>query len=262
MRPAAPAVDEKSAKRKRANNASARTKKFAKISQPEPAARKDSAGRDDDLNINGDIARMDGQLLSDYVVQKAKYFEKHLTTVELEDKLVSSSAWSNTADWSKPRDLDHLPDFLEHHSASGKKSNSLAWAPEPNGAPHTILVTGAALRAADISRAVRKYRTKSAAVAKLFAKHIKLKDAEQFVKSSRIGIAVGTPARLIDLLDLGALSLDKLQRLVVDGSHIDQKKRTIFDMRETLTPLLAFLNRPELKDRYGSSKRRVDLLVY
>ena len=32
---------------------------------------------------------MDGQLLSDYVAQKAKYFEKHLTTVELEDRLVS-----------------------------------------------------------------------------------------------------------------------------------------------------------------------------
>ena len=66
--------------------------------------------------------------------------------------MLSASAWSSTADWSKPRDLDHLPDFLEHHSASGKKLSGLAWAPESNGAPHTILVTGAALRAADISR--------------------------------------------------------------------------------------------------------------
>ena len=134
MRPAAPAVDEKSAKRKRANNASARTKKFAKISQPEPAARKDSAGRDDDLNINGDIARMDGQLLSDYMVQKAKYFEKHLTTVELEDKLVSCKNIPVSRTWS-------------HTHLFRKKVNdcSKAHIPCPQRALGAILRTGASL---------------------------------------------------------------------------------------------------------------------
>lgn len=59
-----------------------------------------------------------------------------------------------------------------------------------------------------------------------------------------------------------ALSLEKLERVVIDGSHIDQKKRGILDMRETQVPLMHFLNLDGLKDRYGSASNRVDILVY
>lgn len=52
-------------------------------------------------------------------------------------------------------------------------------------------------------RVVRKFQTKDATVAKLFAKHIKLKDSIAFLKSTRTGIAVGTPTRLKDLMDDG-----------------------------------------------------------
>lgn len=40
-------------------------------------------------------------------------------------------------------------------------------------------------------------------MAKLFAKHIKIRDAMKFLHNTRIGIAVGTPARLNDLTDEG-----------------------------------------------------------
>jgi protein CMS1 len=53
------------------------------------------------------------------------------------------------------------------------------------------------------SRAVRKFSTKDATVAKLFAKHIKLKDSIRFLNSTRTGIAVGTPTRLKGLMDNG-----------------------------------------------------------
>jgi hypothetical protein len=56
-------------------------------------------------------------------------------------------------------------------------------------------------------RIVRKFQTKDATVAKLFAKHIKLKDSVKFLKSTRTGIAVGTPARLKDLMDDGIFPL-------------------------------------------------------
>ena len=52
-------------------------------------------------------------------------------------------------------------------------------------------------------RAVRKFQTKDAIIAKLFAKHIKLKESVAFLKSKRTGIAVGTPTRLKDLMDDG-----------------------------------------------------------
>lgn len=61
---------------------------------------------------------------------------------------------------------------------------------------------------------------------------------------------------------LGALSLDQLQRLVVDASHIDQKKRGVLDMKDTMVPLARFLTRKDLKSRYGDEKKPLALLLY
>ena len=96
-----------------------------------------------------------------------------------------------------------------------------------------------------------------------------------------MNIGVGTPARLIDLLEAGelyhgrratghisnillsgALKVDKLERLVVDVSHVDQKQRGILDMRETQKPLMDLLNRDELKPRYGSEDKKLQLLFF
>ncbi|KAH0543770.1 hypothetical protein FGG08_001952 [Glutinoglossum americanum] len=161
------------------------------------------------------------------------------------------------------------------------KSTKLSSAPDMNGSPHTLVVTGAGIRAANLTRALRKFQTEQATVAKLFAKHIKLEEAIAFVKKTRIGIAIGTPTRLINLLDedhggvvsifqvkltsaatAGVLSLENLQRLVVDCSHIDQKRRGILDMSETQNPLIELLNRQGLKERYAASEKGVDLLFY
>lgn len=60
----------------------------------------------------------------------------------------------------------------------------------------------------------------------------------------------------------GALKTNKLERIVVDASHIDQKKRGILDMRETLLPLAHFLARKEFTDRYGDSEKPLALLFY
>lgn len=64
------------------------------------------------------------------------------------------------------------------------------------------------------------------------------------------------------LIDLGTLKLDELERIVIDGSHVDQKQRGIFDMKETHMPLLKLLTRPELRERYGGSKKGVKILVF
>lgn len=99
-------------------------------------------------------------------------------------------------------------------------------------------------------------------VAKLFAKHIKLKDSIAFLKSSRTGIAVGTPQRLKDLMEEGSLAVDRLERIVIDASHIDQKKRGILEMKETQVPLTAWLCQKPFKDRYEGSTDKLQLLFY
>lgn len=62
---------------------------------------------------------------------------------------------------------------------------------------------------------------------------------------------------------VGALSIEDLKRIVVDASHIDQKKRGIVDMRETMLPLAKLLCREDLKGRYeDDTGKHIDLIFY
>ena len=99
-------------------------------------------------------------------------------------------------------------------------------------------------------------------MAKLFAKHIKLKESIETVKKARISIGVGTPQRIIDLIESGALKVGQLERIVVDASHIDVKKRGMLDMKETLVPLVELLARGEFRERYESEQKALKVLFF
>lgn len=211
-------------------------------------AEDDDGDLDYDLGLNRAIARMDSRLLADYVARQTQRFGADLSSVELADLQLGAAPIADTSAYEKDRTLENLPDFLASFCDGGRPQ--LSAAPSANGAPHTIIVTGAGLRAADLVRALRPFQTATSTVSKLFAKHIKIAEAAAFLKSHRTGIAVGTPARLIDLLDSGALSVAHLRRLVVDTSHIDQKKRGVLDMKDTALPVVRWLVRPEFRTRY------------
>lgn len=70
---------------------------------------------------------------------------------------------------------------------------------------------------------------------------------------------MGTPDRLSALLDQDALSTKNLERVVVDVSYIDQKKRGILDMKELHEPLLRLLLRKEF---VGDGEDGNDLFVF
>ncbi|CAI6094074.1 unnamed protein product [Clonostachys chloroleuca] len=246
---------------------------------------------DSELGINTLFSRMDSQLLADHIAQKTTRFGTELSPVELSDiaitgtskqdlidgaLLTKSPAGSitDTSSWQEQRILTNLPDFLEQFS---EDKEGLSRSSKKPGSPHTLIVAGAGLRAADIVRgpnlpdkfatdkkesAVRKFQTKNCAVAKLFAKHMKIEEQITYLKSKKTGIAVGTPARLADLIDNGALSLENLERLVVDASHIDQKKRGVMDMKDTMMPLARFLARKEFKEKYAAEEKPLSLLFY
>jgi protein CMS1 len=66
-----------------------------------------------------------------------------------------------------------------------------------------LFVTGAALRAADVTRVFRDKKVrgeKGGEVAKLFAKHFKLDEHVAYLKKTKVGVAVGTPGRIGKLL--------------------------------------------------------------
>jgi protein CMS1 len=77
-----------------------------------------------------------------------------------------------------------------------------------------------------------------------------------------IGIGLGTPQRIIDLLECGAMKTQALRRVVIDGSHLDQKKRSIFDMKELLGPLVKLLSTPALQKRLEAVEGAAVVLVF
>ena len=115
----------------------------------------------------------------------------------------SASAFLDTTSWQKQRSLENLPEFMESFSRYKGRGSSLKKSSEATGTPHTLIIAAAALRAADLTRAVRKFQSKESSVAKLFAKHIKLNEQVEYCKKSRIGIGVGTPERVLALMKEG-----------------------------------------------------------
>ena len=88
--PDAEPMQHKSTKRKRtAESSKAAATKPAKKAR----SKKSKATEDDDIDVESGInkafAKMDNQLLSDYVAQKTRKFESDLSSVELEDRYIS-----------------------------------------------------------------------------------------------------------------------------------------------------------------------------
>ena len=91
----------------------------------------------------------------------------------------------DTDAWEKPRTADNMAEFVRQFADKGEK---LEDAVKENGCPHTIVIAAAGLRAADLTRALRSFQSKTKTggkVAKLFAKHIKLKEAIEECKKTR-----------------------------------------------------------------------------
>jgi len=203
--------------------------------------------------VDNSIAMMDPKLIADFVGQKLRRLEKDMSAVELEDSFIPEKSFGNTTDFDQPRLLENLSSFLQkfHTLGPSKEHCGLDQVSEKPGSPHTIIIAAAALRATDLVRAVKPFQTKENMIAKLFAKHIKFRDAADTCRSTRMGIAVGTPKRIADLVKDEALQLKALERIVIDASALNDKNQGIFDIRETYSALMELLKHPSVKERLG-----------
>jgi len=209
-------------KRKRDSDSKPESKRAAKRKRSKKPKDIADDALDTEAGLNHAIAHMDSQLLADHVAQRTKRFQSDLSLMELEELQLPSSAIVDTTEYQEPRNLENLPSFLEKHAGkemSKKKKNRLQDAPQAKGTPHTLVVAGAGLRAANLTRALRGFQTKEAKIAKLFAKHIKLNDAIQDAKKSRMNIGVGTPQRIMELLDDGEI-LNKSSNLFLAANDM------------------------------------------
>nr|AVI60840.1 P-loop containing nucleoside triphosphate hydrolase [Morchella crassipes] len=212
----------------------------------------------DDGSIDETIAHMDPPLLADYVAARLKHWSPTLSSVELQDQYLPASLFTDTTQWTSQRTLANLPNYLEKCCrVAGAKKFRLDRAAEEKGAPHTLVITSAALRASRIASALRKYQAKEAMVAKLFAKHIKVAESVEMCKDNRIGIAVGTPSRILEVLNEGVLKLDELRWIVVDASYVDKKGFGVFRIREVHRGIMDFFGHEKTKQRFEEGTLKI-----
>ena len=160
-----------------------------------PSQRRSAA----DGDIDESIRHMDPGILADHISKKFRRFYRDLSSIELEDKYLPQKIFSDTSGFEASRTLGDLPSFLEHFS---DKTEDLSTSSERPGSPHTLVIAASGMRAADVTRSkivtsrcgsilkvsirsLRKFQSQDSAVAKLFAKHIKLPEAVVYVKRTR-----------------------------------------------------------------------------
>ncbi|EIW66455.1 hypothetical protein TREMEDRAFT_70076 [Tremella mesenterica DSM 1558] len=112
-----------------------------------------------------------------------------------------------------------------------KQLSLLSLSPTTFGSPNIIILCLSGLRCVDVVRAVKPYRG-NGEVAKLFAKHMKFSAQEEYLKKTKVSVAVGTPARVGKLIESGALRLSEGSVILLDLGHEDSKKRTLITLPE------------------------------
>jgi protein CMS1 len=165
-----------------------------------------------------------------------------------------------TADnFVRPKDDKNKSSKYEKSMVKYLKSGVLAsmkrlkkWRVEKS--PMVIIVCVSALRAVAVLKEISSLNMR---VAKLFAKHMNVDDQVNMLESNSYGIAVGTPNRLLKLIQTnnedgeGALSLEFTELIVID-CHEDKKKFTVCTMNDTAPDMMKLIQEgvlPQMKKR-------------
>ncbi|KIJ44153.1 hypothetical protein M422DRAFT_228826 [Sphaerobolus stellatus SS14] len=184
---------------------------------------------------------------------QAKTYPKS-STLEMEDLRISADFIADTTQYDGLRTAEELGHIITQ--TFPRLLIRLGQTPKHNGAPTLIFIAAAALRVIDITRVLKKHRgTKGGEVAKLFAKHIKLQDHVAYLKRTKIGVAVGTPGRISQLLESESLTLPALTHIFIDSTFRDSKKRSMLDIPETRDELFrGVLGRQNIRDGLRAGK--------
>ncbi|KAG1146374.1 hypothetical protein G6F37_000601 [Rhizopus arrhizus] len=171
-----------------------------------------------------------------YVKDRQMIALPDLSTVELEEQYLPEEIFVNNEKFNQEHTLEALPNYIKFGVAGHKK---LLKKPEALASPVALVVTHSAIRAVDLVRALKEF-SKTAKIAKLFAKHFKIEEQVNFLEREPIHIGVCTPNRLQALVDQDHLSLSKLELIVIDTEK-NSKTFNIFDNQEVRGDLFKFL---------------------
>ncbi|PWN46168.1 hypothetical protein IE81DRAFT_363580 [Ceraceosorus guamensis] len=256
-----------------------------------------------EMTALGGPGRLPCDLQADYlrkVMRKCKFLENQ-SDLELNEVAIGQQELVETTDFVEERTDDALVEFIRAVSPSTAATLDNLQPHEVQAAqPVCLVVTGNAMRAADLCRSLRaflgsrtgpeeKSQESSGAgqkqksnkpakkqeasskvergkltVAKLFARHFKLKEHVEWLKDNKIPLAAGTPQRLRALLEAenphsaeseptSALDLSKLQLLVLDVTWRDEKERGLLEGFETRDETVRLLICDQLRSKIAQN---------
>lgn len=196
---------------------------------------------------------MDVNMQADFIAAQAKAAMPLLSNLELEDYLVAPRSLVDTIRWNDEDNIGDGARFIrvfcndKQQTVDGK-------------GPRIIFIAAAALRVAELTRNLRQLRRKDYEIGKFFARHVKLQAAIDQAKRIRVGIAVGTPQRLADLVQADALRVENLEYVVLDSSHRDAKEKTIWDIKESRDSIFNLFHLPRIRNKIKEEGSKVILM--
>jgi len=156
--------------------------------------------------------------------------QKTLTSIEIEDIKPDTNDWFLEETEQFARDnLEQLSPYLKNVASSWEKRCSLISKKSLKGSPALLVLTSSALRAVDLLRHASSFKGDHKSV-KLFAKHFKVEEQVKLLNENVVHLAVGTPHRILTLIENGSLKIEELKYLIVDWSWKDVKMRRILNM--------------------------------
>lgn len=176
-------------------------------------------------NLKSNVAKMDPQMVADYIAAKIKRKYPDLSAIELNEKILSEENISDTSEFSKERTLKKLPDFLNRYF-----KNILETEPRDK---LIVFLAMSAIRVCDVHRELNVIAGSSL---KLIKKN-KLSYDIKMVSSKRSSVAVTTCGRIKKLLVEKVIDRSNIAALVVDSSYLDSKVQSIWDLDDTVSTL-------------------------
>ncbi|PSC76809.1 CMSS1 [Micractinium conductrix] len=150
-----------------------------------------------------------------------------------------------------------LEERLKGLAAAGGWQAAFCSREGPAGAPALLLVSPSAIGAVNLIKLCPQFN-RACRIGKLFAKHFKVAEQEEALRSQVMCIAAGTPNRLCKLADGGALRLDRLAHVVLDV-QLDVKQRDLLSIPETRADWWTFYER-HLKQRVDAGSLKLSLV--
>jgi protein CMS1 len=205
------------------------------------------------------VARLTPALIADSIAAKTKALNKNLSSVELNDILLSESFFKDTSDFVPERNDDNLGHFisffLKDHLA--KKDQAKKKKNNNKNKKFVLILAQSAIRVCDVTRLLKGHeQTIPFGAVKLIKKN-KLSYDEKALKSSPSNLLVGTVGRVAKLIENKMLDPKTISAIVVETTFLDDKLQNVWDTKDAVPFLKSILTSFEDDD-----KRRPLIYLY